>query len=71
LEATDGFEQPGFDDGEWDALPVPSHWQLHGYGRPAYLNIAYPIPVDPPFMPDENPVRTSSSAAPSRGRGAT
>ncbi|MEV0412954.1 sugar-binding domain-containing protein [Streptomyces sp. NPDC050448] len=33
---------------------VPSHWQLHGYGRPIYVNIAYPIPVDPPFVPDEN-----------------
>jgi len=57
-EETGGFERPGFDDGEddgWAALPVPSHWQLHGYGQPAYLNIAYPIPVDPPFVPDENP----------------
>jgi beta-galactosidase len=51
----DGFELPEFDDGGWDRLPVPSHWQLHGHGRPAYLNIRYPIPVDPPFVPDENP----------------
>ncbi|MBB4950970.1 beta-galactosidase/beta-glucuronidase [Kitasatospora gansuensis] len=42
------------DDSSWDALRVPSHWQLHGYGRPIYLNIAYPIPLDPPFVPDEN-----------------
>jgi beta-galactosidase len=54
-EPDDGFEHPGFHDADWDRLPVPSHWQLHGYGRPAYLNIAYPIPVDPPFVPDENP----------------
>lgn len=51
----DGFELPDFDDAGWDRLPVPSHWQLHGYGRPAYLNITYPIPVDPPYVPDENP----------------
>ncbi|NUP52632.1 MAG: DUF4981 domain-containing protein [Catenulispora sp.] len=50
----DGFEAPDFDDGSWDALRVPSHWQLNGYGRPIYVNIAYPIPVDPPFVPDEN-----------------
>lgn len=50
----DGFEAPDFDDASWDALSVPSHWQLHGYGRPIYVNIAYPIPVDPPFVPDEN-----------------
>ncbi|NUR30690.1 MAG: DUF4981 domain-containing protein [Catenulispora sp.] len=52
---TDGFETPGFDDAAWDRLPVPSHWQLHGYGKPAYLNIDYPIPLDPPFAPDDNP----------------
>ena len=34
---------------------MPSHWQLHGHGAPAYTNVAYPFPVDPPFVPDENP----------------
>jgi beta-galactosidase len=50
----DGFELPGFDDADWDRTPVPSHWQLNGYGRPVYLNIDYPIPVEPPFVPDDN-----------------
>jgi len=50
----DGFEDPEFDDGSWDRLPVPSHWQLHGYERPVYLNISYPIALDPSFVPDEN-----------------
>ncbi|XVV06028.1 glycoside hydrolase family 2 TIM barrel-domain containing protein [Actinosynnema sp. CA-248983] len=54
LDESDGFELPDFDDTGWDRLPVPSHWQLHGYGAPAYVNISYPIPVDPPFVPDEN-----------------
>ena len=34
---------------------MPSHWQLHGYGAPAYTNVVYPFPVDPPHVPDENP----------------
>ena len=51
----DGFALPGHDDGRWDELPVPAHWQLHGYGAPAYTNVLYPFPVDPPFVPDENP----------------
>ena len=51
-----GFEQEGFDTSAWDTLPVPSNWQMHGYGRPQYTNVAYPIPVDPPFVPAENPV---------------
>ena len=38
-----------------DSLPVPSHWQLQGFGKPAYTNIRYPFPVDPPRVPDENP----------------
>lgn len=47
-----------FDDQDWDTLPVPSHWVLHGdgkYGRPAYTNVQYPFPIDPPHVPDENP----------------
>jgi beta-galactosidase len=43
------------DDSRWDLLTVPSHWQLHGYGSPAYTNVRYPFPVDPPHVPDENP----------------
>jgi beta-galactosidase len=52
---TDGFEHPGYDDSGWDTLAVPSHWQLHGHGLPAYTNVQFPFPVDPPFVPDENP----------------
>jgi beta-galactosidase len=43
------------DDSRWDVLKVPSHWQLHGYESPAYTNVRYPFPVDPPRVPDENP----------------
>src|SRR4051794_9828150 len=58
LDRADGpldFVAPAFDDSGWDRLPVPSHWQLHGYGAPAYTNVRYPFPVDPPYVPDENP----------------
>ncbi len=37
-------------------IPVPANWQLHGYDKPQYTNIAYPITFDPPYVPDENPV---------------
>lgn len=40
---------------KWDKIPVPSCWQLHGYENPNYTNINYPYPVDPPYVPDENP----------------
>lgn len=41
--------------GEWDAIPVPSNWQMFGYDKPQYTNVDYPYPVDPPFVPDDNP----------------
>jgi beta-galactosidase len=43
------------DDSAWGDIPVPSHWQLEGHGAPAYTNVRYPFPVDPPHVPDENP----------------
>ena len=36
-------------------MPVPSNWQLHGFDRPQYTNINYPIPFDPPYVPDDDP----------------
>jgi len=39
-------------------MPVPAHWVLVGdgeWGRPAYTNVQYPFPVDPPHVPDANP----------------
>ena len=41
---------------EWDKLDVPSCWQNHGYEKPYYTNVNYPYPVDPPYVPDDNPV---------------
>lgn len=46
------------DTAGWDTITVPSHWQLEGdgaYGKPAYTNVNYPFPVDPPHVPTENP----------------
>lgn len=43
---------------DFDRLTVPMNWQMaldRGYDVPNYTNVNYPIPVDPPFVPDENP----------------
>ena len=40
----------------WDRLPVPSNWQMHGYGKSIYVNAGYITPIDPPLVPDANPV---------------
>ncbi len=49
------FAAVDFDDATWTLLPVPAHWQLHWHGAPAYTNVVYPFPLDPPRVPDENP----------------
>jgi beta-galactosidase/beta-glucuronidase len=51
----ESFADPQFEPCGWDDLPVPSNWQMQGYGRPNYTNVRYPFPVDPPFVPDANP----------------
>ncbi len=38
-----------------DTVVVPSNWQMHGYDAPIYTNVTYPITVNPPFVPTENP----------------
>ena len=49
----DDFSVCGF-----DKLTVPRSWQSvqdKGYDKPNYTNVNYPIPFDPPFVPEENP----------------
>lgn len=38
-----------------DDIPVPSNWQYHGYDKPQYTNVRYPFPIDPPYVPVNNP----------------
>ena len=50
------FEKTDYNDGEWNILTVPSMWQYHGYSLPVYPNVEYPIPFDPPYVGNYNPV---------------
>ncbi|WP_284036854.1 beta-galactosidase subunit alpha [Neobacillus sp. 114] len=49
------FYKNEYDVSAWADLQVPSNWQMQGYGRPHYTNVQYPFPVDPPYVPTENP----------------
>ncbi len=40
----------------YGTIDVPSCWQSRGYDKAGYTNINYPYPVDPPYVPDDNPV---------------
>lgn len=51
------FSQVDFDAAAWAKIPVPSNWQMLGYGIPIYLNHPYPFKKDPPYIQHEyNPV---------------
>ena len=43
FKVPDSFEQIDYDDTSWDTIPVPSNWELHGYGKPVYTNVIYPF----------------------------
>lgn len=43
LNVPEGFWIEKYNSKSWDRLPVPSNWELHGYGKPVYTNILYPF----------------------------
>ena len=42
------FYKTNFDVSGWDEIPVPSNWEIQGYGTPIYSNIRYPHLRQPP-----------------------
>lgn len=51
----ENFASPDFDDSAWDTIKVPSNWQTEGYDWFQYLNTAFAIPINPPYVPSDNP----------------
>ncbi len=51
------FYEVDYNDSLWSDIPVPSNWELQGYGIPIYTNYVYPFPANPPHIPNNyNPV---------------
>lgn len=54
------FYKLNYDVAGWKEIPVPSNWELQGYGIPIYTNWIYPFSPKnpkPPHIPhDNNPV---------------
>jgi len=48
------FYNPDFDDSAWRDIPVPSSWQMKGFGQPIYTNIKYPHDKNPPLIRGAN-----------------
>jgi beta-galactosidase len=70
-ERPEEFYREGYDDSGWDLIPVPSNWEVEGYGVPIYLNQPYEFEKNPPFIHhDYNPVgsyRTTFQIPPAWG----
>ncbi len=49
------FYRTDFDDSAWKTIPVPSNWQMQGYGTPVYSNVNYIIKADWPRVMSEPP----------------
>ena len=47
------FFKPEYDVSDWKTIPVPSCWQMQGYGVPEYTNFTYPFKNDPPRVTSE------------------
>lgn len=48
------FFQPAFNDGKWSKIPVPSNWEMYGFGDAQFRNVAAPFKANPPFVPRED-----------------
>jgi beta-galactosidase len=46
------FWRETYDDSSWELIPVPSNWEIIGYGVPIYTNIPYPFEPEPPLVPE-------------------
>lgn len=44
------FYKMNYDVSAWKEIPVPSNWEMHGYGTPIYTNITYPFKNNPPLI---------------------
>lgn len=53
--APEGFEKKDFPAEAWNEISVPSCWQREGYDKMHYTDVLYLFPVNPPYVPDENP----------------
>ncbi len=48
------FWKTGFDLSSWNDIPVPSNWEMEGYGYPFYVGSGYGIKKNPPLIAVEN-----------------
>ena len=58
------FYKEDFDVSGWKTIPVPSNWELQGYGTPIYTNVTYPHPCKPPLIMADVPSHYTAAGEP-------
>ena len=54
-ELQDRFYEIGYPTDHFEKIPVPGMWQIYGHDKHQYVNAKYPFPIDPPYVPQDNP----------------
>lgn len=54
-ELQEKFYEKGYCTDNFKDVEVPGVWQNYGCDRHQYTNTRYPFPMDPPYVPNENP----------------
>ncbi|MDO4295382.1 MAG: glycoside hydrolase family 2 TIM barrel-domain containing protein [bacterium] len=54
-DVPEDFAREDFDFEGFGKMEVPSCIQMKGYDQIQYVNVDYPFPYDPPYVPQENP----------------
>ena len=55
FQLKDAFYEMDYDILSHDRISVPGTWQMAGFDSHQYINIRYPFPFDPPYVPQNNP----------------
>jgi len=58
------FYKESYDISGWKSIPVPSNWEIQGYGTPIYTNVTYPHPRKPPLILAEVPGNYTAAKEP-------
>ena len=54
-ELQEPFYETAYPVEDMETIPVPGAWQNFGYDSHQYTNVRYPFPIDPPYVPADNP----------------
>ena len=51
----ENFYKSDFNVADMNNIVVPGNWQMQGYGKMHYSDLWYNFPINPPYVPTENP----------------